>query len=231
MTCLIVDDNPMARLALRNMTSDIGNLELVGECDSAVQAYNFLNKTPVDLLLLDVEMPGMSGLDLLKSLDHPPLVVLITAKSDYATESFDLEVVDYIVKPVTQPRLLKALHRAGERHNALQVMQSQGDDTTYLFVRVNNQFMRIDFDDILFVQAMGDYVKFQTAQKMHAVHMTMKAAEDRLPVDRFMRVHRSYIVALNKIESLEQNSIQIDTHVIPVSENFKQTLLERMNVL
>ncbi|MCB0520417.1 MAG: response regulator transcription factor [Saprospiraceae bacterium] len=231
MTCLIIDDNPLARLALRNMVADVEGLQLAGECESALQAFNFLQKTPADLLLLDVEMPGMNGLELLQSLEKQPLVILITSKTEYAVDGFDQEVVDYIVKPVAMPRLLKAVQRAQERHKAAQPATFHEMGTDHLFARVNNQLLRIDFNDILFVQALGDYVVFQTAEKKHPVHLTMKAVEERLPAGRFLRVHRSYIVALDKIANVEQNSLQIGKHIVPVSEGFKAELMRQLNVI
>ena len=231
MTCLIIDDNPLARLALRNMASEIEGLQLAGECESAMEAFNFLQKNPADLLLLDVELPGMSGLELLKSLDHQPLAILITSKTDYAVEGFDLQVVDYIVKPVALPRLLKAVQRAMERFEAQHPASAEELGASHLFARVNNQLLRIDFDDVLFVQALGDYVVFQTTGKKHPVHLTMKAVEERLPASRFLRVHRSYIVALNKIANLEQNSLLVGKHIVPVSENYKGELMQKLNVI
>jgi two-component system LytT family response regulator len=231
MNCLIVDDNPMARLALRNMVEDIEDVQLAGECESAIQAFNFLQKTPADLLFLDVEMPGMSGLELLQSLEVQPLVILITYKTDYAVEGFDLEVVDYIVKPVSLPRLLKAVQRVKDRKAAQSPADVHELGTDHLFVRVETQLLRIDFDDILFVQALGDYVVFQTEKKKYPVHLTMKAIEEKLPGDRFLRVHRSYIVAVDKIENMEQNSLQIARHIVPVSESNKKKLLDKLNII
>lgn len=231
MTCLIIDDNPLARLALRNMASEIEGLQLAGECESAMQAFNFLQKTPCDLLLLDVEMPGMNGLELLQSLEHQPLAILITSKTEYAVEGFDLQVVDYIVKPVAQSRLLKAVQRAMERQAAMQPAAVHEMATDHLFARVNNQLLRIDFKDILFVQALGDYVVFQTEGKKYPVHLTMKAVEERLPNNRFLRVHRSYIINLDKIFNMEQNSLQVGQHIVPVAEKSKAELMQRMNVI
>ncbi|MBI1225976.1 MAG: response regulator [Bacteroidetes bacterium] len=231
MTCLIIDDNPLARLALRNMLADVEDLQLIGECDSAVQAFNFLQKTPADLLLLDVEMPGMNGLEFLKSLEHQPMTILITSKTEYAVDGFELQVVDYIVKPVALPRLLKSVQRAKERHEPQQPAQVHELSTNHLFARVNGQLLRIDFAEILFVQALGDYIVFQTADKKHPVHLTMKAVEERLPTDQFVRVHRSYIVSVDKISNMEQNSLQIGKHVVPVSESLKAELMRRMNVI
>ncbi|PSR11657.1 MAG: DNA-binding response regulator [Bacteroidetes bacterium] len=223
MTCLIIDDNPLARLALRNMTSEIEGLHLAGECESAMQAYNFLKAQPCDLLLLDVEMPGMSGLELLKSLEKHPLIILVTSKTAYAVDGFEMQVVDYLVKPVTMPRLLKAVNLAMERHK-------DQYPANHFFARVDSLLVRIDFQHILFVHALGDYVVFQTEDKKYPVHLTMKAVEERLPSNHFMRVHRSYIVALDKIVNLEQNSLLIGSHAVPVSEKVKGKLMQRLNI-
>ncbi|MCB0633791.1 MAG: LytTR family DNA-binding domain-containing protein [Saprospiraceae bacterium] len=229
MKCMIVDDNPMARLALRKMLSNVEDLEISGEQEDAMAAFNQLQKEPVDLLFLDVEMPGMSGLELLKSLDYTPLVILITSKTEYAVEGFDLQVVDYILKPVALPRLLKAVHRAWEKWQQMQSTSPEPQDDT-IFIRVNNQLQGLEFSDIYLVQALGDYVVFFTKDKKYPVHLTMKAVEERLPGTRFLRVHRSYIVAIDKITNIEQNSLLLGDHLVPVSEGYKKSLMDRLNI-
>jgi len=229
--CLIVDDNTMARTVLRNMVKQIRELEICGEYAAAIDAFNHLQKESVDLLLLDVEMPGMSGLELIESLSNPPLVILITAKTDYAVQGFQLQVVDYLVKPITLPRLLQAVNRAEEWKLSDSKSIQSAESKNYFFARINNQLIRIDWDDILFLQAMGDYVVIVTPGKKMPVHSTLKALEKKIPENRFTRVHRSYIVQVSKIVNLEENSIQINEHLIPVSERYKSELMEKMNVL
>lgn len=231
MKCLIVDDNTMARTVLRNMVKQIRELEICGEYAAAIDAFNHLQKESVDLLLLDVEMPGMSGLELIESLTNPPLVILITAKTDYAVQGFQLQVVDYLVKPITLPRLLQAVNRAEEWKLSDSKSIQFAESKNYFFARINNQLIRIDWDDILFLQAMGDYVVIVTPGKKMPVHSTLKALEKKIPENRFTRVHRSYIVQVSKIVNLEENSIQINEHLIPVSERYKSELMEKMNVL
>ncbi|HPG09715.1 MAG TPA: LytTR family DNA-binding domain-containing protein [Saprospiraceae bacterium] len=231
MKCLIVDDNTMARTVLRNMVKQIRELEICGEYAAAIDAFNHLQKESVDLLLLDVEMPGMSGLELIESLTNPPLVILITAKTDYAVQGFQLQVVDYLVKPITLPRLLQAVNRAEEWKLSDSKSIQSAESKNYFFARINNQLIRIDWDDILFLQAMGDYVVIVTPGKKMPVHSTLKALEKKIPENRFTRVHRSYIVQVSKIVNLEENSIQINEHLIPVSERYKSELMEKMNVL
>jgi len=226
-----VDDNTMARTVLRNMVKQIRELEICGEYAAAIDAFNHLQKESVDLLLLDVEMPGMSGLELIESLSNPPLVILITAKTDYAVQGFQLQVVDYLVKPITLPRLLQAVNRAEEWKLSDSKSIQFAESKNYFFARINNQLIRIDWDDILFLQAMGDYVVIVTPGKKMPVHSTLKALEKKIPENRFTRVHRSYIVQVSKIVNLEENSIQINEHLIPVSERYKSELMEKMNVL
>lgn len=221
----------MARTVLRNMVKQIRELEICGEYAAAIDAFNHLQKESVDLLLLDVEMPGMSGLELIESLSNPPLVILITAKTDYAVQGFQLQVVDYLVKPITLPRLLQAVNRAEEWKLSDSKSIQSAESKNYFFARINNQLIRIDWDDILFLQAMGDYVVIVTPGKKMPVHSTLKALEKKIPENRFTRVHRSYIVQVSKIVNLEENSIQINEHLIPVSERYKSELMEKMNVL
>ncbi|MCB0669746.1 MAG: response regulator transcription factor [Saprospiraceae bacterium] len=231
MNCLIVDDNPLARMAVRNMVKQIDDLNLLGELDNATQAFNFIQKNNCDLLLLDIEMPGISGLDLIKTLEHKPLIILITSKTEYALEGYELQVVDYLLKPVAFSRLLKAISHARELYDMQHQRGKENSTKDFLFVRANNQMTRIDFEEILYVEAMGDYVIFHTDSKKYVVHLTMKGVQESLPEDRFVRVHRSYIAALDKIDNMVQNSLEINKHVIPVSETYKSILTKHMNTL
>lgn len=233
MKCLIVDDHPMARLALRNLCGDLPDLELSGECTSAEEAYNFLQKETIDLILLDVEMPDGSGLELLSSLHQRPLVILVTAKREYAVEAYEYNVVDYLVKPVSPPRFKVAIDRAREIFEAKNtVIEEPGESGDFIFVRGKNALNRINLSDILWIQALGDYVTFHTLPKNHTVHLTLRTLESRLPAERFIRIHRSYIVALDKIEAIEEGSIcMIGRQALPISEQYKPLLFQRLNLL
>ncbi|HOY04555.1 MAG TPA: LytTR family DNA-binding domain-containing protein [Saprospiraceae bacterium] len=236
MKTLIVDDNALVRVALRHMVDEVRALTFVGECSDASEAFNFLQDQAVDLVLLDVEMPGMSGLDLIRTLQNPPLFILVTTEPAYAVEGFDLRVADYLVKPVLLPRFLTAVQRASElfevKKLAVQPELEHPGGPDFLFARVNNQLVRIDFSNILYVQALGDYVSLITLVKKYTVHMTLKSLEERLPPARFARVHRSSIVAIDKVASLEENSIVMtNKDVIPLSESFRSGFLKKMNIL
>lgn len=231
MNCLIVDDNKMARMAMKQLVSQVNDLVLVGECDNAMEAYNKVNKESIDLLLLDIEMPGMTGLELTKNLGNKsPLIIFTTAKTDYAVEAFELNVVDYIIKPVSPARFLQAIEKAKE------VLESTRQDLKveekeFVFVRDNGILKRIDINEILYLEAMGDYVKVHTAQKFHVVHSTLKAIGEKLPAAKFMRVHRSYIVALNKIDFIEEGVINIGKNSIPVADAYRGSLNQHLNLL
>jgi DNA-binding LytR/AlgR family response regulator len=231
MKCLIVDDNTMARMALKQLVSQVPALELEAECSDAMEAYKELNNKQVDLLLLDIEMPDMSGLDLIKKLgNNKPLIIFTTAKKDYAVEAFELNVVDYLVKPITLPRFKQAIDKAYEalESNKEEVkVEEQG----FVFVKDNGVLKRISIDDILYLEAMGDYVKVHTSQKFHVVHATLKSIEEKLPSSKFVRVHRSYIVAINKIDYIQEGTISIGKTSIPVADTHKANLNRRLNLL
>ena len=231
MTCLIVDDNKIARMAMKQLVAQTTSLELVAECTDAMEAYNYLNSTPIDLLLLDIEMPGMTGLELTKNLGNKkPLIIFTTAKTDYAVEAFELNVVDYLVKPITPARFIQAVERANEAiaSNKEEVKVEKKD---FIFIKDNGTLKKINMEDILFLEAMGDYVKVHTPQKFHVVHSTLKSIEEKLPEDKFVRVHRSYIVALSKIDYIQEGIIYIAKTAIPIADTYRTTLNKKLNLL
>ncbi len=231
MNCLIIDDNPMARTAMKQIASQVNDLSVAGECANAMEAYNVLQSTPVDILLLDIEMPEMSGLELTKHLGNKkPIIIFTTSRKEYAADAFDLNVADYIVKPVTPPRFLQAIDKAREIFNSNKADVS-AEDKEFVFIRDNGILKRLLIDEIHFLEAMGDYVKVFTQQKFHAIHTTLKNVEEKLPVSKFLRVHRSYIVALNKIDKIEEGVIIIGNKTIPVADAYRSTLNKRLNIL
>ena len=218
-------------MALKQLVGQVQDLDLMAECSDAMEAFNALNNKQVDLLLLDIEMPDMSGLDLIKKLgNNKPLIIFTTAKKDYAVEAFELNVVDYLVKPITLPRFKQAIDKVYEaiESNKEEVkVEEQG----FVFVKDNGVLKRISIDDILYLEAMGDYVKVHTPQKFHVVHATLKSIEEKLPSSKFVRVHRSYIVAINKIDYIQEGTISIGKTSIPVADTHKSNLNKRLNLL
>ena len=231
MNCLIVDDNKLARTAMKQLASHVEYLHVAGECNSAMEAYNLLQKEKIDLLLLDIEMPGMSGLELTRNLGKKrPVIIFTTVKKEYAVEAFELNVADYLIKPVQPARFIQAIDKAREITDSNQ-RELQVSDTEFVFIRDTGILKRIRTEDILFLEAMGDYVKLNTPQKFHAIHTTLKALEEKLPTGKFMRVHRSYIVALDKIESIEDGTILIGKNAIPIADAYRTALNNKLNLL
>ena len=231
MNTLIVDDNKIARTTMKQLASQVNDIVLTGECANAMDAYNLLQEKRVDLILLDIEMPGMTGLELTKNLGNKrPVIVFTTSKKEYAAEAFELNVADYIVKPVTPARFIQAVDKARE------ILQSNSEqfkvnNEEFVFIRDSNIVRRLKLDDILFAEAMGDYVKLFTPQKFYAIHTTLRAVEERLPVSKFIRVHRSYIVALTKIDTIQDGALVINGKPVPVSDAYRAALNKRMNIL
>ncbi len=231
MKCLIVDDNKMARMAMKQLASRVKDLELVQECADAMEAYNVINNERIDLLLLDIEMPGMTGLELIKNLGNKkPLIIFTTAKKDYAVEAFELNVVDYLIKPVSTARFLQSIERANEAM-ASDKQEVKVGEQEFVFIKDNGVLKRINVEDILFLEAMGDYVKVHTSQKFHVLHATLKSIEEKLPASKFIRVHRSYIVSINKIDFIQEGVISIGKGTVPVADTYRSTLNKRLNLL
>ncbi len=231
MNCLIIDDNQMARLTLIQLVGFDSSLTLVGECDNATEAYHRILTEPIDLLFLDVEMPGMSGIELVKSLaQKQPLIILTSSKRDYAVEAFDLRVVDFIVKPVLPARFLQAVAKAKDTHGLKKSKLNEIADE-FIFIRDSSTVRRIKLNEILFLEAKGDYVKIAVHEKAYSIHSSLKSVEDKLPPHIFLRVHRSFIINVGKIDTIEGGTLVIDKNLVPVSDAFRSALNKRLQIL
>ncbi|UOQ65501.1 LytTR family DNA-binding domain-containing protein [Hymenobacter volaticus] len=204
-------------------------LTAVGSCESAVAAAEVLRTQEVDLLFLDVEMPLMSGIDLLNTLQNPPLVVLITSSKQYAVEAFEHDVVDYLVKPVSYARFLKAAQRALEVSQAHPTEAATPADADFTFMKVDTKLVKVLFDEVRYVEALGDYVHIVTGQSKLIVYSTMKAVEEKFPDTLFVRVHRSFIVNLKRVQAIEDNNIIIDSKHIPIGQTYMREVFQRLN--
>lgn len=221
----------MARTAMKQLALQVDDLTVLGECSNAMEAYNLMQSQPADILFLDVEMPEMTGLELIRHLgDKKPIIIFTTAKKEYAVDAFELNVADYIVKPVTPPRFIQAMEKAREIYNSNKTDFSV-EEKEFVFIRDNGILKRLLIEDIYFLEAMGDYVKVFTQQKFHAIHATLRKVEEKLPPNKFLRVHRSYIVALNKIEKIEEGVIVINNKPVPVADAYRSTLNNRLNII
>lgn len=231
--CLVVDDDPLAIQVIQNCISHTDFLESVGSCSSAIEAAATLRTTPVDVLFLDVDMPEMSGLDLLDTLTEPPLVVLVTSSRDYAVAAFEHRVVDYLVKPVAYARFLKAAQKALETAEATPAAPAEAPAAAitadHTFVKVDSKLVRVAFDDVHYVEALGDYVHIVLGQQKLIVYSTMRAVEEKFPAQQFMRIHRSTIVNLRYVQAIDDNAVVIDGKHLPIGQTYLRDVLQRLN--
>jgi two-component system, LytTR family, response regulator len=232
-SCLIVEDEPLARNLLTDYVRKVSYLNLVKACASPLEAIEELRKTPVDLLFLDVQMPEITGISFLKSLQKKPLVVLTTAYSQYALEGYELDVTDYLLKPITFERFLKAVDKVSQRLSStsspVQVVGEKAiteSTPSYIFVKDGTKLVKVRWEDILYVEGLKDYVTIHTKQQKVISLQRMKLLEEQLPTDKFIRIHNSFIVALEAIDSVHKDKVQIGEAFIPVGDTYKKTFRE-----
>ena len=231
MNCIIVDDEPLAREGLAGYVRDTDFLRLKASCENPLQLIELLNAEPADLVFLDIHMPKMSGIDFLKVTTRPPLVIIVTAFPDYALDGFRFNVLDYLLKPITFEHFFKAASRAREYqqlvgNNSQPSIQQAAAD--YFFIKCANRYEKIFFNDILYIEALQNYVSIFTSRGKYIALLLMKTLEENLDSKSFIRVHKSYIVSIDKIESIENNELKIQSYKIPVSRNYREQVIERV---
>src|SRR5215813_3437955 len=227
--CIIIDDEPLARKGIKEYIADVDFMDLIGEFDNPLKASDLLGKGNVQLLFLDIQMPKITGIEFFKSLQNAPPVIFTTAYPQYALDGFDLNALDYLVKPISFERFLKAALKAKEYHETRQhnidVNEKKED---YFFIKADNKLVKIFFDEILFVEALQNYVTIHTADKKYITYLTFKSVEEYLPSGRFVRTHKSFIVAADKVESIEGNDIRIGQHHVPISRTERESVLQQL---
>ena len=238
LTCAIIDDEEINRLTLEHYISLTDSLEMVVSLDDALQGLNYFRAgNRVDVLFLDIQMPQLNGLDLLRVLPDPPIVILTTAHEDFAVDAFDLRVTDYLVKPFDYARFSRAVQRALQQHAApaaapaapaAPIAPAPTDND--LFVKVNSKMVRINFDEVLYIEALSDYVIIVTDKQKYIVYTTMKSLDARLPFDHFVRVHRSYILNMKRIEAIEDGAAVVPggQHV-PIGKSYQEAFFSKLN--
>ncbi|MCC8143353.1 MAG: LytTR family DNA-binding domain-containing protein [Tannerellaceae bacterium] len=217
--CIITDDEPMARKGLRGYIEKIDFLTVVGECEDAIELNTLLQKQQVDLLFLDIEMPDMTGLELLSNLKNPPKVIIVSAYEQYALKGYEFEIVDYLLKPVPFDRFLKAVNKV---HNLLQTEQKENRD--HIFVKSDKQFKKLLLKEILFIESMENYVIIQTTSGKEVVYTTLKQLYESLPGELFQQIHRSYIVNIDQVTAIDGNQLNIQAYKIPVGRNYRDAI-------
>jgi DNA-binding LytR/AlgR family response regulator len=222
---MITDDEPFARKGLQGYVDKIDFLDLKGVCENAIELNSILKKEPVDLLFLDIEMPYLTGIEFLKQLPAPPRVIFTTAYEKYALQGFELEVLDYLLKPISFDRFLRAANKAFD-YFRLQQAPAMGDD--YIFVKADSRLEKIAFADMLFAEALENYVAIYTREKKIITHLTLKMLQEKLPAAAFIQPHKSYLVAIDKIASLEGNMLHIAQYTVPISKYQKDEVMEKI---
>ncbi len=229
--CIIIDDEPLARTGLKEYIADIDFLNLAGEFDNPLSATELIGTGEVQLIFLDIQMPKITGLDFFKTLRNPPAVIFTTAYPQYALDGFEVNALDYLVKPISFDRFLKATMKAKEYYEVRQENKTAGGETgnsEYFFIKADNKLVKILFDDILFVEALQNYVTIHTSSKKYISYLTFKSVEDYLSVNRFIKVHKSFIVAASRIDSIDGNEIRMGEHRIPISRSLKDEVTEKL---
>jgi DNA-binding LytR/AlgR family response regulator len=224
--CLIIDDEPLAQRILERYAQDVSSLEVVQKCNNALDAIEIMKEQEIDLIFLDINMPKITGLEFLRSLKHPPLVIITTAYAEFAIQGYELDVVDYLMKPFGMERFLKAIQKVHgilkpQGHSLPEKTSGEFQEDQYIFVKSSKKTYRINLNDILYVEALGDYVKIYTTDRMIISYHSMKNLENLLSPKQFPRIHKSFIVSLSKIDLIEGNQVKLRDRYIPIGTNFK----------
>jgi DNA-binding LytR/AlgR family response regulator len=225
MRCIIVDDEPVALKILREFTSQVNYLELAGEFDTAVKTEIYLRNNTADILFLDIEMPKLTGLEFLKRTAVKPLVILTTAYPEYALEGYELDIIDYLLKPIPFSRFLKAVQKAKE-YIELRDAATPHPFSSGLFVRSERRIEKIELKDILYIESMGNYVNIYTENKKIIAYLTMKGLESQLPSSEFIKIHQSFLVSFSRISAIEGNNIKVKDKLLPISRNFRDAVMQ-----
>lgn len=229
--CVVIDDEPLARKGLKEYIGDIPFLSFEAEYDSPLVALQGVKENQFDLLFLDIQMPRITGLDFLKALPQAPPVIFTTAYPQFALDGFELNALDYLVKPISFERFLKAAHRAKDYYELRYAAEREALSNTpkdFFFVKVDNKLVKLMFDDVLFVEALQNYVAIYTRQKKYITYLTFKSIEEYLPAGEFIKTHKSYIVSEAKIDNIDGNEIRIGDYHIPISRTQKEDVLEKI---
>ena len=226
--CVIIDDEPIARKGLKEYIQDASFLQLAGEFDNPLKAADLLMQEKIDLLFLDIQMPKMTGMEFLKTLQHPPMVIFTTAYPQYAVEGFEWNAIDYLLKPFSFERFWKAVTKARSMQEVIAQPAPPAEEPGYFFIKSDNKLIKVLYDDILFIEALQNYVAVYTKGRKYITYITFHSIENHLPTGRFIRTHKSYIVAAAKVESIEGNEITIGAYKIPISRTERETVLQQL---
>ena len=229
--CIIVDDEPIAREILENHLKKIKVVEVISTCKNAIEAFNVINTNPIDLIFLDINMPEISGLSFAKSINKNIKVIFTTAYREYAIDGFNLQAVDYLLKPISFERLLQAVNKyVGENTSEIieEKIEIKQEKSEFIFVRADRKMVKVNFSEIQYIESFSDYLKIHLLDKLIVTRETITSIEAKLPQDEFIRIHRSFIVSLHKINSFTNEFIEIKNKALPISRGYKKEVLQRL---
>ncbi|HEY1045029.1 MAG TPA: LytTR family DNA-binding domain-containing protein [Bacteroidia bacterium] len=226
---IIIDDNEIALMATKQIAGKIENLQILSAFNDSIQALAFLNTNPVDLIFLDIEMPELNGMEFIRALKQPrPLIILTTSHTEFALEAYEQNVLDYLVKPFTLPRFINAVSKA---QALLEKHKLEHSDNDTIFIKKGNMIVKVNKSDILWIEGLGDYVTLNTEKEKFVVHSTMHAIEQKFSTGEFIRVHRSFIIRIDKIKNIEDNCISYYDKFIPIGKTYRDSVFKRLNLL
>ena len=227
---LIIDDEPLAQDIIKKFVQEVKSLEITAVCNDALQALEIMNEQNIDLIFLDINMPKLSGIEFLKTLKNQPIVILTTAYTEYAMEGYELNVTDYLVKPFSFARFLKAVQKA-EQQFVLKHSHEIETKPESIFIKSNKKIYQLKFSDIVYVEGLGDYIKIYTEKQHFVTNIPMKKMEEQLPGNEFHRIHKSFIVSLKKIISIEGNMVEVQGRKLTIGNNYRSDFFDRINNL
>jgi len=227
--CVLIDDEPLAIKVLQNYFNNFTDFEVIGAFNNSLEALDFINSTPVDAVFLDINMPMMTGFELISLIENKTKVVITTAFREFAAESYDLDVLDYLVKPIPLPRFIKCINKITTEYNLKNNIKVENPKVdSHIFIKVDKKMMKINIEEILFVEGMKEYIKVVTSDKTYITHKSLTSLSEELPADKFLRIHKSYVIALNKVKSIEGNRIQILSYTIPIGRNYSKEVKSKI---
>jgi DNA-binding LytR/AlgR family response regulator len=226
--CLIVDDEPLASKIIATYLKPIHNLELVRICHNSIEAFNVLNEDEIDLIFLDINMPEISGIDFLKTLENPPHVIITTAYREFAVESFELDVVDYLIKPIPLQRFMKAMSRVNKLVSLNEDHEAPPNEDRFIFLKVDKKMLKIALDEIYYIESLKDYIRVNTDSGSYITHQTLTGITNILPQHEFLRIHRSFTVHLDKVTAIQGNALELDGKWLPIGRNYTHDVKARI---
>lgn len=227
--CILIDDEPLAIKVLQNYFTNFSDFEIIGTFNNALEALEFINNNGVDAVFLDINMPMMTGFELISLIENKTRVIITSAFREFAVESYDLNVLDYLLKPIPLPRFVKCINKITAEFNLKNNIKIENQRIdSHIFIKVDKKMIKINIDEILFIEGMKEYIKVITVDKTYITHKSLTSLSDELPADRFIRIHKSYTIAIDKVKSIEGNRIQIQSYTIPIGRNYSKEVKSKI---